>query len=152
MDFETRNPEELWQYYQTGCTLLTRSGRFFRQLVRPAFSHVYFQKALPLLHEYSRANRGASDLPLGFGEQMEACSLNARDLLHLDYAICLGYSTGQGSASPTNGREDILHWPGPDIHQGGFILADFFVSPTTEARTEEDENPEEGNPPPSFDL
>lgn len=158
MNFDSNNPEDLWQYYQRGYTLLIRSGRFFRQVVRPAFSHVYFHKALPLLQEYAKANKGTVDLPLGFGEQMEAHSLNARDLLHLDYAICLGYSDVQGRKASVKGVDEILYWPGPDTNYGGFIPADFtFPAPVAdsdeeEAEQEEDENPDEETPPPSFDL
>lgn len=155
MNFDADNPEDLWQYYQRGYALLIRSGRFFRQVARPAFSHVYFHKALPLLQEYATANKGGADLPLGFGEQMEAHSLEARDLLHLDYAICLGYSEVQGRKS---GANDVLFWPGPSPNQGGFLPADrSFSAPAPaddieEAEQEEDENPDEGNTPPSFDL
>lgn len=119
MDFEEISPEEMWGYYQKGYLQLVSCGRFFRQVVRPALSHVYFHKAMPLLKEYSRANHGMGDLPPGFGDQMEAHSLTARDLLHLDYAISLGYSQSLGFANAP-----ILNWPGPDLYSTAFLAAD----------------------------
>src|SRR5437868_4116827 len=91
MNIEELEPLALWMYYQRGYTTMVRSGRFFRQVLRPALSHVYFHRAIPLLVEYARANHENSDLPPGFSDQMEACPLSPRDLLHLDYAISLGY-------------------------------------------------------------
>ena len=75
---------------------LMRSGAYFRQLLRPGLSHTYFQRALPLLQEYAAANRHDLDLPPGFRERLDACPLSPRDLLHLDYAICLGYVEIEG--------------------------------------------------------
>lgn len=137
MDFEVISPEEMWRYYQKGYVQLVSSGRFFRQVVRPALSHVYFHKAMPLLKEYSRANHGMGDLPPGFGDQMEAHSLTARDLLHLDYAISLGYSQSLGfSGTP------ILNWPGPDLYNTTFLAADMELCMTS---PDPDSSKEEGN-------
>ena len=73
-----------------------RSGVYFRQILRPVLSHAYFQRALPLLHEYAAANHRDVELPPGFRERLDACPLSPRDLLHLDYAICLGYVELEG--------------------------------------------------------
>src|SRR5690348_63806 len=68
MNFDDLEPDALWRYYQRGYHCLVRSGRYFRQILRPALSHVFFLRAMPLLLEYSRANRGQADLPPGFGD------------------------------------------------------------------------------------
>lgn len=136
MNFEEIEAETLWLYYQKGYTLLLRSGRFFRQVVRPALSHVYFFKVLPLLQEYSRANHGAGELPPGFGTQMEAHSLTARDLLHLDYAISLGYVETFGIVN-----SPVLGWPGPDLYHAPVISADARPSSSPDSETEEEEDP-----------
>jgi hypothetical protein len=79
--------------------------------VRPELSQVSFLRAVPLLTEYARANRDNSDLPPGFLEQMEACPLSLRDMLHLGYAICLGYAEAR---SATLDCLPVLDWPIPD--------------------------------------
>src|SRR2546423_13703815 len=107
---------------------MIRSGLYFRQLVRPALSHVYFQRALPILVVYARANHSDDDLPPGFSDQLEACPLTARDLLHLDYAICLGFAAAQGSDPAALGAAPVLDWPGPGGFNGGFIAAGALVS------------------------
>src|SRR5436309_12391970 len=87
MQIEELDNDTLWRCYQRGYHCMIRSGLYFRQLVRPALSHVNFQRALPILVVYARANHNDDDLPPGFSDQMEACPLTLRDLLHLDYAI-----------------------------------------------------------------
>jgi hypothetical protein len=124
MEIENLAPDILWRYYQRGYHSLVRSGLYFRQVLRPALSHVYFQRAVPLLVEYARANRGQGDLPPGFGDQLEACPLTARDLLHLDYAICLGYAEAQGNDPVALAALPLLDWPGPSGSNGLFIAAD----------------------------
>jgi hypothetical protein len=124
MELENFAPDILWRYYQRGYYSLVRSGLYFRQVLRPALSHVYFQRAVPLLVEYARANRGRGDLPPGFGDQLEACPLTARDLLHLDYAICLGYAEAQGNDPEALAASPLLDWPGPGGSNGLFIAAD----------------------------
>lgn len=159
MEFDQLEPDLLWRYYQRGYHSLVRSGLYFRQVLRPALSHVYFQRAVPLLVEYARANRGASELPPGFGDQMEACPLTPRDLLHLDYAICLGYAEAQGESAVGG----LLDWPGPGGSNGLFIAADAHGgSPSDYMDDDEfsDENDEDENGPedegpdngPPFDL
>ena len=124
MELETLQFETLWQYYQQGYHSIARSGLYFRQVLRPALSHVYFQRAMPLLIEYARANRRNGALPPGFGDQMEACPLTPRDLLHLDYAICLGYAEARGIDPSTLSLMPVLDWPGPGGSNGIFIAAD----------------------------
>ena len=149
-------PEALWRYYQRGYHCLVRSGLYFRQLLRPALSHVYFQRAMPLLAEYARANNGA-DLPPGFGDQMAACPLSARDLLHMDYAICLGYAEMQVARGKTEGSIP-MDWPGPGGSSGVFIAADAVVVSELETfdddfdEDEDDEDDAPGDSKPPFDL
>ena len=107
---------------------MIRSGLYFRQLVRPALSHVYFQRALPILTVYARANHNDDDLPTGFSDQMEACPLTLRDLLHLDYAICLGYAEELGRTGGRIDAEPVMRWPGPAGTGGVFIAADAVIS------------------------
>jgi hypothetical protein len=157
MYIEELEPEALWRYYQRGYYCLVRSGRFFRAVMRPALSHVYFQRAVPLLIEYSRANHG-SDLPPGFGDQMDACPLTARDLLHLDYAISLGYAEELGHNPMRLAGLPVLEWPGPDSFGGVFVAADVMLARQLEAlleedaRNEESDSDEEDNPSSPFDL
>jgi hypothetical protein len=162
MQIEELEPDQLWRYYQRGYHCLVRSGRYFRQVLRPALSHVYFQRALPLLVAYARANHGNGDLSPDFGEEMEACPLTARDLLHLDYAICLGYAEAQGRDQVALAGTPVLDWPGPSGSLGLFILADTWNGLQSqelseeefeeiEAEDEEDEDDEEG-PDTPFDL
>jgi hypothetical protein len=157
------SPDLLWRYYMRGYHCLVRSGRYFRQVLRPALSHVYFQRAIPLLLEYARANRDNNDLPPGFGEQMEACPLTPRDLLHLDYAICLGYAEALGADRRALRTAPLLDWPGPVGLHGVFIAVDsvdggvleraeevMFEEPEQE---DEEENDGEGGPPePPYDV
>lgn len=151
MNIEELDPDALWRYYQRGYHCLVRSGLYFRQLLRPALSHVYFHRAVPLLQQYARANRGDEDLPPGFGDQLEACPLTPRDLLHLDYAICLGYAEAQGNDSRLLSLLPVLDWPGPVGHSGLFIAADAIMAPDGEVVTEtydefedEEEDDEDG--------
>jgi hypothetical protein len=60
---------------------------------------------------------------------MEACPLTARDLLHLDYAICLGYAESLGADPLALAAFPVLEWPGPAGHSGLFIAADAILSP-----------------------
>ena len=157
MIIEDLDSEVLWQYYQKGYHCLIRSGRYFRQVLRPALSHVYFQRAMPLLVEYARANHGTGDLPPGFGDQMEACPLTARDLLHLDYAISLGMAEAQGTVPRRKPEVPILRWPGPEGGADVFIAADALLMQEiaeVESGYEEDYLPDDddddGAPP--FDL
>lgn len=159
MELENLAPDTLWRYYQRGYHCLVRSGLYFREVLRPALSHVYFQRAVPLLVEYARANRGNVDLPPGFGEQMEACPLTPRDLLHLDYAICLGYAEAQGDDPVVLAVLPVLDWPGPGGSNGIFIAADARSFSTIRANTmafdEDDEDEieeEDGDSNPPFDL
>ncbi len=133
MQIENLNPEVLWQHYQRGYHCLVRSGLYFRQVLRPALSHVYFQRAVPLLVEYARANHTNSDLPPGFGDQLHACPLTPRDLLHLDYAICLGYAEAQGNNQVLVTDTPVMSWPGPGGSNGIFIAADAVIAQTIEA-------------------
>jgi hypothetical protein len=156
MIIEDLDSETLWTYYQKGYHCLIRSGRYFRQVLRPALSHVYFQRAMPLLVEYARANHGTDDLPPGFGDQLAACPLTARDLLHLDYAISLGMAEMQGTAFKRKPNDPILRWPGPEGEAGDFIAADALlvqeIDEIEEAYEDEYiEDEDEGGIPP-FDL
>lgn len=158
MIIEDLDSETLWVYYQRGYHSLIRSGRYFRQVLRPALSHVYFQRAMPLLVEYARANHGAGELPPGFGDQMEACPLTAVDLLHLDYAISLGMAEAQGPVPRKKPEIPILRWPGPEGNSGIFIAADALlmqeIAEVEDSFDDEfvsdDEDDDGGNPP--FDL
>ncbi|HZP82553.1 MAG TPA: hypothetical protein VFB21_13015 [Chthonomonadaceae bacterium] len=162
MRIEELEPDLLWRYYQRGYNCLVRSGRYFRQVLRPALSHVYFQRAIPLLMDYARANHGNGDLPPGFGDQMEACPLTARDLLHLDYAICLGYAEAQGSDLRALAGVPVLDWPGPSGTYSLFIAVDAWDGPHEEEFPEEEfadseegeaeDGEEDEGPEPSFDL
>jgi hypothetical protein len=157
MNLEDLEPNFLWRYYQRGYHCMVRSGLYFRQLVRPALSHAYFQRAIPILLVYARANHSDSDLPPGFSEQMEACPLTLRDLLHLDYAICLGYAEALSEDPVLRGVAPVMQWPGPAGSGGVFIAADAVMlsedDPFVDEYDEEDEEPDEddGTPPP-FDL
>ncbi|HEV2471230.1 MAG TPA: hypothetical protein VGS41_01100 [Chthonomonadales bacterium] len=159
MQIDTLEHEALWRYYQRGYRCLVRSGLYFRRLVRPAMSHIYFQKAMPLFLEYARANRGAGDLPPGFGDQMQACRLTARDLLHLDYAISLGYSEAELQKPAGGGAAPIMEWPGPGGAAGIIVLADAILSAVIDSETEEWDGSEDqsdgeegGETGPPFDL
>lgn len=125
MIFSNFDSELRWQFYQKGYQAMIRSGFYFRQLVRPAFSHVYFQRAMPLLEVYAEANRNETELPPGFVDQMNACPVTMRDLLHLDYAISVGFAEiGQ---SENSGRDaKVQTWPGP-AGVGVFIPVDAQV-------------------------
>lgn len=126
-NFERIEPDTLWRYYQRGYLTLVRSGLYFRQVLRPALSHVYFKRAVPILIEYARANHRDGGLPPGFGEQMEACPLTPRDLLHLDYAICLGYSEMKARDTDARTEVPVLSWPGPGGNSGIFVAADAII-------------------------
>lgn len=144
-------PNILWYYYQKGYRCLVYSGRYFRRLLRPALSHVYFQRAVPLLVAYARANHGAEDLPPGFSDEMEACPLTARDLLHMDYAICLGYAEAQGE-NPVGCS--VMEWPGPSGLSNFFIAADViadFAAFSGEYTSYDPEDSDDTSEPP-FDL
>lgn len=159
MNFDDLDYDTLWSYYQRGYNSLMRSGRYFRQILRPALSHVFFLKAVPLLREYARANRGMGDLPPGFGDQMAACPLSPRDLLHLDYAISLGYVEQQGLNPQRLAKLPVLEWPGPGGSSSVFIAADALFTADIEdlmeefAEDDDDDfldDDEEPNPP--YDL
>jgi hypothetical protein len=164
MNIEELEAEALWRYYQRGYHCLIRSGLYFRALLRPALSHVYFLRALPLLQEYARANHGAGDLPIGFGEKLDACPLTPRDLLHLDYAICLGYAEVQGEKQKVWSVTAVMGWPGPPGGNGIFIPADAlalaemeafaaeFAEMEEEEEAEGEEDSEDSDPTPPFDL
>ncbi|GEM_PF-1907906 len=124
MQIEELEHDALWRYYQRGYHCLIRSGLYFRQILRPALSHVYFQRAVPLFVKYAQANHGSGDLPAGFSEQLSACPLSPRDLLHLDYAICLGYAEAQGHRSVAPTALPVMAWPGFGGVNGVFIAAD----------------------------
>ena len=156
MDLESLDSERLWRCYQRGYHCLMRSGLYFRQVLRPALSHVYFQRAMPLLLEYSRANRESSDLPPGFGDQMEACPLTPRDLLHLDYAICLGFAEEQSLLPDDAEPARVLDWPGPGGSSGLFLAVDAAIREQTDDADEFDDDDEDedngGEQKPPFDL
>lgn len=103
--------DNLWHYYECGYNCLMQNGLLYRQMVRPALSHLNFTKVVPLLTEYARASSRDIELPPGFEGQMEALSITPRDLLHLDYAICMGYSHIHSKDSGHN--TPVLVWPGP---------------------------------------
>ena len=160
MNIEDLGPDTLWRYYQRGYYSLMRSGIYFRSILRPALSHVYFQRALPLLAEYAQANRTEGDLPPGFGDRLEACPLTPRDLLHLDYAICLGYAETEQAHSGELPETSVMGWPGLGVDNGIFVPADALRSFRVEAFMEEfqssdedfsdEEDDDESKPP--FDL
>lgn len=162
MNFDELEPDALWWYYQRGYHSLVRSGRYFRQILRPALSHIFFLRAMPLLREYNRANRGKGDLPPGFGDQMAACPLTASDLLHLDYAICLGFAEAQGNNPNLLATLPVLEWPGPGGSNGIFIASDALLVSEIEEIEEDflddgdmdfpDDEDESGEPGPPFDL
>lgn len=158
MHIEDLDEDTLWRCYQRGYHCMIRSGLYFRQLVRPALSHVYFQRAMPILVVYSRANHGDNDLPPGFSDQMDACPLTLRDLLHLDYAISLGYSEELGGTVGRSFGGPVMPWPGPTGSGGVFIAADAVIS-TPEPDLADlydmddddlDDDEDDGGPP--FDL
>src|SRR5579859_2877485 len=158
MELETVAPDLLWRYYQRGYHCLVRSGLYFRQVLRPALSHVYFQRAVPLLVEYARANRGQADLPPGFSDQLEACPLTPRDLLHLDYAICLGYAEARSEDLTDRSALPVLDWPGPGGSNGVFLSVDAEIAEPDpidwddeDSESLGDESDDEGSKPP-FDL
>ena len=160
MELEIIQSEVLWRYYQSGYHSLVRSGLYFRQVLRPALSHVYFQRAVPLLVEYARANHANGELPPGFSDQMEACPLTPRDLLHLDYAICLGYAEALGIDPSSLSLLPVLDWPGPGGSNGVFIAADapgggerfIEMEPEDSFEMDEDDSDDENEPKPPFDL
>jgi len=159
MSFSIENlePNTLWGYYQRGYHCLVQSGFYFRQVLRPALSHAYFQRAIPLLVQYARANHSGKDLPPSFVDQLHACPLTPRDLLHLDYAICLGYAEAQGCDPDILAALPVLDWPGPG---GGNLFAaadapfspeeDTYLGDTDEEESFDEEGDEDGGPP--FDL
>lgn len=154
------DPDALWRYYQRGYHCLVRSGVYFRRLLRPALSHVYFHRAVPLLEEYARVNSGQDEFPAGYREKLEACPLTLRDLLHLDYAICLGYAEAIAAERAPSEVLPILTWPGPPGDSAIFVSvdADTVSEPEEdllgdldaedlEGMTDDDEEPK-----PPFDL
>ncbi|HLK56631.1 MAG TPA: hypothetical protein VKU00_08710 [Chthonomonadaceae bacterium] len=160
MNIEELGPDTLWKYYQRGYHSLMRSGIYFRSILRPALSHAYFQRAVPLLAEYAQANRNESDLPPGFGDRLQACPLTPRDLLHLDYAICLGYAEAVQSHTASVSQAPVMDWPGLGVDNGIFIPADALQAFAMEELPEEftgseeeypDEDEDEESKPP-FDL
>ena len=160
MHIEDLDHETLWRCYQRGYHCMIRSGLYFRQLVRPALSHVYFQRAMPILTVYSRANHGDDDLPPGFGDQMEACPLTLRDLLHLDYAISLGYCEELAGPLGRNFAGPVMPWPGPAGTGGVFVAADAVINAPEDNFSEAydlddddlDEDGDEDDDSPPFDL
>lgn len=158
MKIEELDNDTLWRCYQKGYHCMIRSGLYFRQLVRPALSHVYFQRALPILVVYARANHSDDDLPPGFSDQMEACPLTLRDLLHLDYAICLGYAEELGAQAGKLAAIPVMPWPGPAGSGGVFIAADAAMTPQEDPflddfeDDDEDDNGDEDDDTPPFDL
>lgn len=146
----------LWQYYQRGYRTLVRNGIYFRKLVRPALSHVYFQRAVPVLADYARAKDGQESLPPEFGDRMQECSLTARDLLHLDYAICLGYAELQGQDPRVLAALPVLEWPGPP-GSGLFAIGsdvvsemsdtEYFDEYETDDNSDDSDDPHEPTPP-----
>jgi hypothetical protein len=117
-------PETLWRCYQRGYSSLVNSGAFFRQLLRPVISHAFFQRALPLLQEYARSNSADKDPSPGFRDRLEASMLSPRDLIHLDYAICLGYLDIVAAESGLPGGSFVMQWPGPASVGGTFVASD----------------------------
>jgi hypothetical protein len=159
MHIEELENDTLWRCYQRGYHCMIRSGLYFRQLVRPALSHVYFQRALPILVVYARANHNDDDLPPGFSDQMEACPLTLRDLLHLDYAICLGYAEEAGGNPGRSDLGPVMRWPGPVGTGGVFIAADAVISTQDEPFPDEFDgndgdldDDDDGEDTPPFDL
>jgi hypothetical protein len=159
MHIDELEPDTLWDYYRRGYDCLIRSGIYFRQIVRPALSHVYFQRAMPLLMTYARANHNDEDLPPDFGSQLEVCPLTPRDLLHLDYAICLGYAEAQGEDPQTLADSPVMDWPGLGGANGVFIASDALMiseiegldTDLEEQDAEDSQEEEEGSKPP-FNL
>jgi hypothetical protein len=164
MKIEELGPDALWHCYQRGYSNLMRSGVYFRQILRPGLSHTYFQRALPLLHEYAAANREELDLPPGFRERLEACPLSPRDLLHLDYAICLGYVEIEGLDPRSLLSKPVMQWPGPGAVSGVFIAADALLASGVEVFEDDEDtdfetddagspsDPDGGESTPPFDL
>jgi hypothetical protein len=164
MKIEELGADALWHCYQRGYSNLMRSGVYFRQILRPGLSHTYFQRALPLLHEYAAANREELDLPPGFRERLDACPLSPRDLLHLDYAICLGYVEIEGLDPQALLTKPVMQWPGPGAVSGVFIAADALLASGVEMFGEEEDTdfeddgseaqdePDGGDSTPPFDL
>lgn len=161
MRIENLEPDALWRYYQRGYHCLMRSGLYFRQLLRPALSHVYFHRAIPLLVHYARANHGSAELPPNFSDEMDACPLTPRDLLHLDYAICLGYAEAQGDDPKVLAVLPVLEWPGPNGNNEILIATDMVVTAEEETlldalaemeEEEEETGDEDGDPKPPFDV
>ncbi len=149
MKISELGPDALWHCYQRGYSNLMRSGVYFRQILRPGLSHTYFQRALPLLVEYASANRQEVDLPPGFRDRLDACSLSARDLLHLDYAICLGYVELEGLDPSALLTRPVMQWPGPGAISGVFIAADALLMSGVEIYGDIDDGPHgngNGNP------
>lgn len=159
-------PDELWHYYQRGYHCMVRNGFFFRQVLRPALSHVFFQRAVPIFIEYARANHGMGELPPSFAEQLQSCPLSPRDLLHLDYAISLGLAEEQIEAlkRAVSPNSPVMEWPGPPIF-GAFIAVDmpndmekwlFTDDDDMEEELEDDDDfdddDDDKSPPTRFDL
>lgn len=164
MKIEELGPDALWHCYQRGYSNLMRSGVYFRQILRPGLSHTYFQRALPLLYEYATANREELDLPPGFRERLDACPLSPRDLLHLDYAICLGYVEIEGLDPQALFAKPVMQWPGPGSVTGVFIAADALLTSGVEIFDDDEDTdfeaddaeshnePDGGQSTPPFDL
>jgi hypothetical protein len=164
MKIEELGSDALWHCYQRGYSNLMRSGVYFRQILRPGLSHTYFQRALPLLQEYAAANREELDLPPGFRERLDACPLSPRDLLHLDYAICLGYVEIEGLDPRALLTKPVMQWPGPGAVSGVFIAADALLASGVEIFGEDEDTgfeaddaeaqnePDDGDSTPPVDL
>lgn len=123
MRIEQSRTELLWQCYQAGYAHLMRSGAFFGQILRPGISHLRFHRALPLLQEYAASNNRHISVGPSFDERLDACAITPRDLLHLDFAICLGYAQLEGCTETEIKQPPVLAWPGPNA-QGGLFVAD----------------------------
>ena len=152
------NSNLLWQFYLKGFHCLNRNGSYFRQLLRPAFSRTYFERAVPILRAYAVANQNEDDLPPGFGDQMQACPLSFRDLLHLDYSICLGYAELRKNRKQKD-LKSVMEWPGPTGYGGVFIASDAILNPTMDLEEDLfdddddfDDPDEDGRNEPPFDI
>jgi hypothetical protein len=155
MKIEALGADALWYYYKRGYHVILRNGIYFRQILRPVMSHVYFFRAVPLLQEYAEANRTDSDMPPGFRERLEACPLTPRDLLHLDYAICMGFAEMQGADPVALASKPVMDWPGFGALSGTFIAADALLLSGDTTFVEDQEEVEDltdQDPKPPFDL
>jgi hypothetical protein len=137
---------------------MVRSGVLFKEVLRYMMTPIVLARAVPLLAYYARANYAGGDLPPDFEERLEASGLTIKDLVHLDFAISIGYAESSGNDAPEVGPVPAMEWTSTDLHNILFAYVDIPGSrssaPLLRSDDEDDDGPDEdgGGPGTRFDL